>query len=108
MQHLLLLILLELLPLNLVHLHPMTSLALEAYAIALLALKQELTGKLIVINAGNIFAAISTLRKGAVPIAASVTAIRRCLVMMSSGHFENGVVGRSAPATTAQMPESAL
>ena len=106
MQHLLLLILLELLPLNPLHLHPMTSLALEAYAIALLVL--ELTGKLIVINAGNIFVAISTSRKGAAPIAAYATAIRRCLVMMSSGHFGNGVVRRSAPATTAQIAESAL
>ena len=108
MQHLLLLILLELLPLNLVHLHPMTSLALEAYAIALLALKQELTGKLTVINAGSIFVAISTSQRSVAPIAASATAIRRCLVMMSSGHFGNGVVRRSAPATTAQIAESAL
>ena len=105
MQHLLLCILLELLPLNLCL---VTSLALEAFVIALLALKQELTGKLTVINAGDIFVAITTLQRGVAPIAASATAIRRCLVMMSSGLFGNGVVRRSAPATTAQMPESAL
>ena len=84
---------------------------------ALKHVEQEHTGKPIVINASNICVIMAKLQKSVVPIVASITAIRRCLVIMSSGHLEAVVAERgarrtssasTAPAVKAPTNESAL
>ena len=75
---------------------------------ALKHVEQEHTGKPIVINASNICVIMAKLQKSVVPIVASITATRRCLVIMSSGHSETVVAERNAPRTSSASTAPAV